>query len=106
MSYRYMRIFVFFDLPTLTLENMREYRKFRRHLIKSGFMMLQESVYCKIALNQTAVSSVCDNLRKNRPAKGLVQILTITEKQFAKSEYLIGESQSDVVNNDERLIIL
>ena len=106
MSYRYMRIFVFFDLPTLTIENQKEYRKFRKHLIKSGFMMLQESVYCKIALNQTAVSNVCDNLRKNRPSRGLVQILTITEKQFSKSEYLIGENHSDVINSDERLIIL
>ena len=106
MSYRYMRIFVFFDLPTISLENQKEYRKFRKYLVKSGFMMLQESVYCKIVLNQTAVSGVYDNLRKNKPPKGLVQILTITEKQFSKSEYLIGENQSDVINSDEMLIII
>lgn len=101
-----MRVFVFFDLPTLTLENQREYRKFRRHLIKNGFLMLQESVYCKLALNQTAVNTICDNLRKNKPSHGVVQILSITEKQFSKSEYLIGECSSDVINSDERLIFL
>lgn len=101
-----MRVFVFFDLPTLTRENKREYRIFRRYLIKNGFIMLQESVYCKLALNQTAVNSIYDNLRKNIPSQGIVQVLSITEKQFSKSEYLIGETKSDVINNDERLIVL
>jgi len=101
-----MRIIVFFDLPTQTLENRREYSKFRRYLIKNGFMMLQESVYCKIALNQTATEIICNDLRKNKPLKGLVQVLSVTEKQFSRIEFLIGESQSEVINSDERLIII
>ena len=44
MSYRFMRIIVFFDLPTETLEDKREYRKFRKMLIENGFVMMQESV--------------------------------------------------------------
>ena len=35
-----MRVFVFFDLPTLTSENKREYVRFRKFLIKNGFLML------------------------------------------------------------------
>ena len=46
-----MRILVMFDLPVQTSLDRREYTKFRKHLIKSGFFMLQESVYCKISLN-------------------------------------------------------
>ena len=68
--------------------------------------MLQESVYCKLALNQTAVNAIYDNLRRNKPPHGVVQVLSITEKQFARSEYLVGESKSDVINSDERLVIL
>jgi len=101
-----MRILVLFDLPTQTLENRREYAKFRRYLIKNGFMMLQESVYCKIALNQTATEIICNGLRKNKPPRGLVQVLSVTEKQFSKMEFLIGEIQSEVINSDERLIII
>jgi len=101
-----MRILVLFDLPTQTLDNRREYAKFRRYLIKSGFMMLQESVYCKIALNQTATEIICNGLRKSKPPRGLVQVLSVTEKQFSKMEFLIGESQLEVINSDERLIIL
>lgn len=35
-----MRTFVFFDLPVLTVDERREYRKFRKFLIKTGFVML------------------------------------------------------------------
>lgn len=106
MSYRFMRVFVFFDLPTLTNGDKREYRKFRKFLIKNGFLMLQESVYCKLALNQTAVNTIYTNLRKNKPPKGVVQLLSITEKQFAKCEYLVGGDKTDVINSDERLVVL
>ena len=40
-----MRILVFFDLPVTTGEERRAYTKFRKFLIKDGFLMLQESVY-------------------------------------------------------------
>ena len=71
-----------------------------------GFMMLQESVYCKLALNSTAVKAVVDNLHKNKPEEGLVQILTVTEKQFEKMEYIVGELKKEVLDSDERLVIL
>ena len=101
-----MRVLVFFDLPIITNEDKREYRKFRKFLIKNGFIMLQESVYCKLALNQTVVNAIYENLKRNKPPKGIVQLLCITEKQFSKCEYLVGCEQTDVINNDERLIIL
>lgn len=106
MSYRYMRVLVFFDLPTVSLEDKRNYRRFRKFLIKTGFMMLQESVYCRIILNQSVGKSISSALRKNKPPKGLVQILTVTEKQFSSIEYLCGEKQGDVIDSDERVIIL
>lgn len=46
-----MRVIVFFDLPTDTAKDRRNYNKFRRNLINDGFIMLQESVYSKLALN-------------------------------------------------------
>lgn len=106
MSYRYMRIIVFFDLPTETLENKRSYRTFRKFLLRKGFLMLQESVYCKLALNQSVSNSIVEAVRKNRPSDGLVQLLVITEKQFAKMEYICGEKSSTVIDSDERLIVL
>lgn len=106
MSYRYMRVIVMFDLPVKTAENIREYNRFRKYLIKSGFLMMQESVYCKLALNTTVADAVIANIRKNKPPEGLVQVLTLTEKQFSRIEFIIGSSKSQVLDTDERLVIL
>lgn len=106
MSYRFMRVIVFFDLPTESLLNKQEYRKFRKFLIKKGFIMLQESVYCKLALNQTAANLIVNSVKENRPQDGLVQLLTITEKQFSKMEFICGEGDNCIIDSDERLVIL
>ena len=91
MSYRFMRVIVFFDLPVLTESNRREYRTFRKFLIKSGFMMVQESVYCKLAQNSSVADIVVDNIKKNKPPEGLVQVLRVTEKQYNKMDFIVGE---------------
>ncbi len=101
-----MRVIVFFDLPVLTVDNRRTYRSFRKQLIKSGFMMMQESVYCKLVQNSTAADYVIENLRKNKPEEGLVQVMKVTEKQYGKMEFLVGEKKSEILDTDERLVIL
>lgn len=106
MSYRYMRMMVFFDLPTVSSEDMREYRMFRKELIKLGFMMLQESVYVRLALNATVEKAMKDKLRKIKPEKGLVQVLSITEKQYNNMETLVGEVKSETLDSDNRMVIL
>ena len=106
MSFRYMRVMVLFDLPVTTDQGMKEYRKFRKYLIKSGYLMMQESVYCKLAQNDTAADILIDNIKKNKPSDGLVQVLKLTEKQFSRIEYIVGEANSEVINSDERLVII
>lgn len=101
-----MRVMIMFDLPVTTAEERKEYTRFRKYLIKSGFLMLQESIYCKIVQNQTMANLVVDNVKKNKPLSGLVQVLKITEKQYSKMEFIVGETVGEVLNSDERLIIL
>ena len=84
-----MRMIVFFDLPTKTAADLKE-----------------ESVYTKVLLNQSVKNSVLEMLKKNKPPQGLVQALTVTEKQFAGTVNIVGRSVSNVVDSDERLIIL
>ena len=95
-----------FDLPVVSANDRREYTRFRKYLIKSGFLMLQESVYCKLAQNSTAADLIIQNLKKNKPLSGLVQTLKITEKQFSRMEYIVGQKESDVLDSDERLVFL
>ena len=106
MSYRFMRVLVMFDLPVVSAHDRKEYTKFRKYLLKSGFLMLQESVYCKLVMNSTMADSLVDNLRKNKPEKGAVQAIKITEKQYEKMEYIVGVNSSEVLDTDERLVFL
>ena len=101
-----MRVMVFFDLPTETPADRQEYGRFRRFLVKSGFLMLQESVYCKLALNGTVANSIQKSVRNHKPPRGLIQMLVVTEKQFSKMEFVLGDYRTDVIDSDERLIIL
>ena len=106
MSYKFMRILVFFDLPVETSKDRAEYRAFHTFLIKNGFAMLQESVYSKLVLNNTVGEAVKENVRKHCAKHGLVQMLTVTEKQFERMELIVGEVKSNVIDNDNRLVIL
>ena len=101
-----MRVIVFFDLPNVTRKENNEYIKFRKFLIRNGFVMLQESVYSKIALNPTIVNLVINRLEANKPKSGLVQVLIVTEKQCGNRINLVGESVSDTINNDSRMVII
>ena len=104
MSYRFMRVLVMFDLPTESSIQRRNYRKFRKSLIKNGFIMMQESVYVKLAMNQGSADLIVKSIRNLCPEEGIVQVLQITEKQFSKMEFLVGESQTEYVDSDERFI--
>lgn len=106
MNNRYMRVMVFFDLPTITASNRKAYRVFRKYLIKSGFLMMQESVYCKLTQNGTVADAVIENIKKNKPPEGLVQALKVTENQYNKMEYVIGTRKDRVLDNDDRLVVL
>lgn len=97
---------MFFDLPVETLEEKRDYRIFRRELMKNGFIMLQESVYCKLLTSPSVEKSARNVVRKNKPKGGIVQTLMVTEKQFSKMEYIVGEYKSDVIDDESEVVIL
>lgn len=101
-----MRLLVFFDLPVATSAERREYARFRKFLLKSGFVMLQESVYGKIVLNNTAGDAVRESVRRNKTKSGSIQMLTVTEKQFASMECVVGARKTDIVDSDERFVVI
>lgn len=101
-----MRIMIFFDLPTNTAKERKAYSRFRKFLINEGFIMMQESVYVKLALNNSIAKSVREKVTKNKPEKGIVQMLVITEQQFNSMEYIVGKMETNVLENTERLFII
>ena len=106
MNGRFMRVIVFFFFFLGTAAERREYARFRKGLVKDGFLMMQESVYCKLALNPTAAKSIMDAVRARKPAEGLIQMLVVTEKQFSRMEFILGEHRSQIIDDEERLVIL
>ena len=93
-----MRVLVLFDLPVETAADRRAYTQFRKFLIRNGFIMMQESVYSKQA--------VMGHVRIEAPKHGLIQMMMITEKQYANMELVTGHVQEEVVDSDDRLVIV
>lgn len=106
MKVRFMRIVLFFDLPTTSIHERKVYASFRKNLIKDGFVMLQYSVYTKLVLNPTAAAMTRDRILRYKPREGNVQLLTITEQQFARIECITGELESSTLQTAERTVIL
>ncbi|QBO36923.1 CRISPR-associated endonuclease Cas2 [Periweissella cryptocerci] len=106
MRYRVMRLMLFFDLPVLTSEQRRNYRRFRKQLINEGFLMIQESVYVRVAINRKSAEFLEKRLLDVVPPEGIVQTLIVTEKQYASMNFLVGASIDDVKNNDDKVIII
>ena len=101
-----MRMLLFFDLPTISSENLKAYRNFVKNLKKEGFYMIQESVYVKMVLNNAAAESVKSKINGFLPPEGNIMILVITEKQFSNMSILLGEATTDIINNVDRIITL
>ncbi len=91
MVNRFMRVIVFFDLPVKSSEDKRCYTQFRKNLIKNGFMMIQYSVYVRVARNYDDAKKYISRLKSFVPDRGAVRAMLVTEKQYTSIELLVGE---------------
>lgn len=87
---RYMRLLVFFDLPMVTKAEKRAYVQFRRFLLNDGYDMIQWSVYGRLLNGADAQQKHLRRLIDNLPPKGSVRCMTVTEKQYASIQLLVG----------------
>lgn len=86
-----MRIVLFFDLPVETPANRRDYRHFVKFLEKDGYLRQQESVFVKLAIDDHVAESSYARLEQNKPPEGIVQVLKVTEKQYAGMRTIVGD---------------
>ncbi len=101
---RAMRIIIMFDLPSVKKTELRAYRKWHDFLVRTGFIMMTESVYSRLVINKSVSTKIKNLIKDNLPKKGDIQMLEITEKQFASIEYLLGNAKTDVINTPERYV--
>ncbi len=91
-------------MPVETSRERKEYAKFHKFLIKNGFIMMQKSVYSKLVINNVTSTAVKQKISANVPPDGVVEMLEVTENQFSRIEYLVGNKQTLVEESMDRLI--
>lgn len=102
-----MRVLCMFDLPVENAEDRRNYRVFRKELLKEGFVMLQYSVYVRTCPSREYANRLENRVKKFTPPRGNVRLLSVTEKQFSDMKLLVGSrTATENVIGTERLIII
>lgn len=105
-KFRFMRVIVMFDIPVNTSEEKRDYRVFRKWLIKDGFIMMQYSIYSKLVLNESSAKLLRKRIEEQKTKKGLIQVLQLTENQFQDIYCIQGKSKTDIINTTDRVVFL
>jgi CRISPR-associated protein Cas2 len=88
-----MWLFVFFDLPVVEKSDQKKANQFRKELLKDGFTMLQFSVYTRHCGSEESRDVHAKRIRELVPAKGMVSILSVTDKQFGDIIHMWGKKE-------------
>ncbi len=101
--YRIMWIFVFFDLPTETSKDRKEYTRFLKCLKKDGYIRMQYSVYMRHCISKEVLESRLKYLRSVLPKLGYVAVMQVTEKQYSKMEHFWGVEKTKPPDEPQQL---
>ena len=77
-----MWVFVFFDLPTETKQDRRNYALFRKALQKDGFAMMQYSIYVRHCSSRENADVHAKRVKSFLAPKGEIIVFTLTDKQY------------------------
>lgn len=94
-----------FDLPVETPENKRDYVRFRKALLKDGFMMLQFSVYARYIPSEEAAETHRRTIRSVIPPLGQVRLIAVTDHQFGKMEVFYGRKPKEPEEAPEQILL-
>ena len=100
-----MWLLVMFDLPTVTKEEKREYARFRKYLLKEGFIQLQFSVYSKFCSSRENTVKYYRYIEAAVPPNGHVRLLMVTDKQFGEMVSLYGKTVQEIEKKPEQLLL-
>lgn len=92
-EYRIMWVLVFFDLPTETKKDRKNYTNFRKGIMKDGFDMFQFSIYLRHCMSRENTEVHVKRVKSVLPPRGHVGILRITDKQFGEIEIFYGRKK-------------
>ncbi len=102
-QYRIMWVFVFFDLPTETKKDRKNYVKFRKSLEQDGFTMFQYSIYIRHCASRENAEVHIKRVQRSLPPLGNVCILQLTDKQFGMIELFVGRKEVEKPQTPQQL---
>ena len=83
-------ILTMFDLPVITKPERKAAAKFRKFLLKDGYMMVNYSVYARPCVNWEKMRKHAKRLHIEVPQGGDVRVLFITDKQWKDAIVVVG----------------
>lgn len=104
-GYRLMWIFVMFDLPVGTKEQMRAATKFREYLLDEGFEKSQFSVYARFCNGKEQFEAYMRRIEANLPDRGDIHILSFTDKQYETIIRYAGQRRRRTRKNPDQLAL-
>ncbi len=94
-QYRILWVFVFYDLPTETKKDRKNFARFRKNLQKDGFTILQYSIYTRHCNSRGNADVHIKRVKSFLPPAGEVVIFTLTDKQFGMMEFFRSSALVD-----------
>ncbi len=102
-KYRILWVLVLFDLPTVTKKERQIYTRFRKDLLRDGFVMFQFSIYLRHCSSRENADVHIKRVKKSLPGKGHIGIMTITDKQFGMMELFYGKEEKEKPSTPQQL---
>lgn len=104
-QYRIVWVFIFFDLPTETAKDKRNYTRFRKGLLQDGFAMLQYSIYIRHCNSVENAEVHIRRVKTFLPPDGDVIIFHLTDKQFGMMEFYKGKKPKERPETPQQLTL-
>ena len=98
-------LMVMFDIPVVSTEEKRQYTRFRKYLLREGFLQLQYSVYAKFCASRENSQKYYNYIKQTVPPEGKVRLIAITDKQFGEMVSLYGTSLNEIEKKPEQLLL-
>jgi CRISPR-associated protein Cas2 len=102
-GYRKMVLFVMFDMPTTTKNDLAKYRLFRNKLLKFGFIMFQYSVYIRFCRSLVIAQKYEKKVEQTAPDNGSIRILKITEAQYLNMKIIENYREKPEIKITEQI---
>lgn len=98
-------ILVMYDLPVQTNSNRKAGEKFRKYLIRHGYIFVQKSVYAKLIRNRRNMLQEISLLKKEIPQEGIINVLPLRLDEFFRMETILGEAFKMSLFADDIIVI-